>query len=353
MSVGLRDTFQNLKDSVGQWADSAGGGNLDNKIERNLAEMESGSEIERTAAVKALVIQAQTDDKWSEPIINSFIRVLPNQLASPQEAIIDGLLELRKIKTSRENDIFEAIQETLDSPYPAVRSKVVDIWTRFSLKSDSQKSDTIAVLFEMLSDDDKDVRYQTQESISEILYTVPKIALPELKKAIADKDWRVVYHSIVLLTDFAKKHPAPSVVLAPEVIAAFNSGDRLKERAADCIGMIGLANPDAVKTAVPGLIKGLESKSSELRKSSATALGRIGSKNAMIVYHAVPKLAKALKNDDWYIHVEVVKALGYIGSNKPVLVKPHLPLIKNRTTTGADRNICKAAEWALKKAGGV
>ena len=72
MSVGLRDTFQNLKDSVGQWADSAGGGNLDNKIERNLAEMESGSEIERTAAVKALVIQAQTDDKWSEPIINSF-----------------------------------------------------------------------------------------------------------------------------------------------------------------------------------------------------------------------------------------------------------------------------------------
>ena len=353
MSVGLRDTFQNLKDSVGQWADSAGGGNLDNKRERNLAEMESGSEIERTAAVKALVIQAQTDDKWSEPIINSFIRVLPNQLASPQEAIIDGLLELRKIKTSRENDIFEAIQETLDSPYPAVRSKVVDIWTRFSLKSDSQKSDTIAVLFEMLSDDDKDVRYQTQESISKILYTVPKIALPELKKAIADKDWRVVYHSIVLLTDFAKKHPAPSVVLAPEVIAAFNSGERLKERAADCIGMIGLANPDAVKTAVPGLIKGLESKSSELRKSSATALGRIGSKNAMLVYHAVPKLAKALKNDDWYIHVEVVKALGYIGSNKPVLVKPHLPLIKNRTTTGADRNICKAAECALKKAGGV
>ena len=113
------------------------------------------------------------------------------------------------------------------------------------------------------------------------------------------------------------------------------------------------ANPDAVKTAVPGLIKGLESKSSELRKASATAIGRIGSKNAMIVYHAVPRLAKALKNDDWYIHVEVVKALGYIGSNKPVLVKPHLALIKNRTTTGADQNIRKAAEWALKKAGGV
>lgn len=352
-TVGLRDRFQNLKDSVGQWADSAAGGSLDNKIERNLAEMESGSEIERTAAVKALVIQAQAADKWAEPIINSFVRVLPNQLSSPQEAIIDGLLELRKTKPAREEDIFEAIQETLDSPYPAVRSKVVEIWTRFSLKSDTQTSDTIAVLFEMLSDDDKDVRYQTQESLSKILHTMPGVALPELKNALGDNDWRVIYHSIILLTEFAKKYPDPSVALAPEVITAFNSGERLKERAADCIGMIGLANPAAVKLAVPELIKGLESKSSELRKASATALGRIGSKNAMIVYHAVPRLAKALKNDDWYIHIEVVKALGYIGSNKPALVKPHLPIIKNRTTTGADRNICKAAEWALRKAGGA
>ena len=191
--MGLRDRFQNLKDSVGQWVDSAGGSSLDSKIEKNLVEMESGSEIERTAAVKALIIQAQTDDKWADPIINSFIRVLPNQLASPQEAIIDGLLELRKVKSTREEEIFEAIQETLDSPYPSVRGKVVEIWTRFSLKSDSQMSSKIAVLFEMLSDDDKDVRYQTQESLSEILHTVPKVALPELKKAIADDDLSLIH----------------------------------------------------------------------------------------------------------------------------------------------------------------
>jgi hypothetical protein len=116
--------------------------------------------------------------------------------------------------------------------------------------------------------------------------------------------------------------------------------------------MLGLADPHSVKGAVPGLIKGIESKSSELRKAAAKALGRIGSKDAMVVFHAVPKLAKVLKNDDWYVHTEVVKALGYIGSNKPTLVKPHLPIIKNRTTTGADRNICQAAEWAYKKAGG-
>jgi hypothetical protein len=350
--VGLLDKFKNLKEVAQEWADSSTAGSLDKKIEKNLVEMESGSELERTAAVKALVIQAQTDEKWMDPIINSFVRVLSKQPGSTQEAIIDGLMELRKKQPSRNTDIFNAIQEAFDSPSPAVRSKVVDIWTRFSLKSDVKKSDRIADLFEILTDDDKDVRYKTQESLIKILYTVPKVALPELKKALKDEDWRVVYHSIVILTNFAKKYPAPSVALAPEVISAFNSGERLKERAADCIGILGLANPDVMKPAVPGLIKGLESKSSELRKASATALGRIGSKNAMVVYHAVPRLAKALKNDDWYIHTEVVKALGYIGSNKPALVKPYLALIENRTKTGADRKICDAAKWALKKAGG-
>ncbi len=350
--MGLLDKFKNLKEAAQEWTEGTGPASLDKKIERNLVDMESGSELSRTAAVKALVIQAQTDKKWLDPIINSFVRVLSKQPGTTQEAIIDGLMELRKKAPSRDSDIFGAIQETFDSPSPAVRSKVVDIWTRFSLKSDAKKSDTIADLFEILTDEDKDVRYQTQDSLIKILNTVPKAALPELKKALKDDDWRVVYHSIVILTEFARKYPAPSVALAPEVISAFNSGERLKERAADCIGMLGLANPDAMKPAVPGLIKGLESKSSELRKASATALGRIGSKNAMIVYHAVPRLAKALKNDDWYIHTEVVKALGYIGSNKPALVKPHLALIENRTKTGADRKICDAAKWALKKAGG-
>ncbi len=351
--MGLLDRFQDLKETVGQLASSTRGNSFDNKVEKNLAEMESGTEIQRVAAIKALVIQAQTDDKWLDPILNSFLRVLPKQLSLAQEEIIDGLLELRKVKPSRENEIISTIQETLDSPYPNVRSKIIEIWTSFSLKSDSNTSKTIPVLFEMLSDDDTDVRYHTQESLSKILHSVPKVVLPELQEALQDEDWRVVYHSIVLSTEFAKKYPGPSVALAPQVIRAFNSGERLKERAADCIGLLGLANPDSVKAAVPGLIKGLESKSSELRKASATALGRIGSKNGMVVYHAVPRLAKALKNDDWYIHIEVVKALGYIGSNKPALVKPHLALIENRTKTGADRKICDAAKWALKKAGGT
>ena len=96
--MGFLDRLQNLKDSVGQLADTASGGSLDRKIEKNLTEMSAGTEIQRTAAIKALVIQAQTDDKWLDPIIDSFLRVLPDQMESPQDALIDGLMELRKVK---------------------------------------------------------------------------------------------------------------------------------------------------------------------------------------------------------------------------------------------------------------
>ena len=295
--MGLLDKFQNLKESVGEWAENRNASSLDKQIEKNLATMEAGAEIERTAAVKALIIQAQTDEKWLEPIVKSFLRVLPKQLSSPQEAIIDALLELRKKVPSLKSEIKEAIQSTLDSPYPNVRAKVISIWTDLALKSNTQSSDTIADLFIMLSDDDKDVRYQTQESLSKILHSIPRVALPELKQALGDEDWRVVYHSIVLLTEIAKKYPKPSVAIAPEVVSAFNSGEKLKERAADCLGMLGLADPHSVKGAVPGLIKGIESKSSELRKAAAKAVGRIGSKDAMIVFHAVPKFCLLYTSD--------------------------------------------------------
>ena len=78
--MGFRDRLQNLKDSVGQWADGSGGGSQDKRIEKNLIEMSAGTEVQRTAAIKALVIQAQTEEKWLDPIIDSFLRVLPDQM---------------------------------------------------------------------------------------------------------------------------------------------------------------------------------------------------------------------------------------------------------------------------------
>ena len=68
--MGLLDKFKNLKEAAQEWTEGSGPASLDKKIERNLVDMESGSEISRTAAVKALVIQAQTDKKWLDPILS-------------------------------------------------------------------------------------------------------------------------------------------------------------------------------------------------------------------------------------------------------------------------------------------
>ena len=70
----------------------------------------------------------------ADPIIDSFLRVLPDQLESPQEALIDGLMELRKVRPKRAKEIFEGMQSALIVHIRQFDSRVVDIWTNFLLK---------------------------------------------------------------------------------------------------------------------------------------------------------------------------------------------------------------------------
>ena len=350
--VSWRDRFSELKDSVDEWRDGSVDRGFDSQVEKHLTTLKSGSEQERAAAIKALLVQVQAAERWREPIVKALLGTLPEQPAQAQLAIIEALLELRELLPERQDDFFSAIQETLDSPHREVRLRVVKLWTSLSISSERRRDETIPDLFELLDDDDKDVRYATQEALGHVLHKAPAQALPKLREALKHRDWRVRYHAIVLLTTLAGKQPQAAVKLAPAVVAALKSSDRVQERAAECVGVLGRHSPQAVAGAVPMLVKGLRSNSSELRKACATALGRIGNKDALVVMQAVPHLARALKNEDWYIHIEILKALGYIGANKPALVKPHLELIRNRTKTGADLKICRAAKWALRKAGG-
>mgnify|MGYP001159606421 FL=1 len=347
-----RDRFSELKDSVDEWRDGSADRSFDSQVEKHLTTLKSGSEQARAAAVKALLVQVQAAERWRDPIVKALLGTLPEQPAQAQLEIIAALRVLRELLPERQDDFFAAIQETLDSPHREVRLHVVKLWTGLSIKSDKRRDETIPDLFELLDDDDKDVRYATQEALGRVLHKAPAQALPKLRDALKHRDWRVRYHAIVLLTALAGKQPQAAVKLAPAVVAALKSRDRVQERAAECVGVLGRHSPPAVAPAVPSLIRGLKSNSSELRKACATALGRIGNRDALVVIQAVPHLAKALENDDWYIHVEVLKALGYIGANKPALVKPHLAIIRSRTTRAADRNITQTAKWALRKAGG-
>ena len=159
---------------------------------------------------------------WRDPIAKALVGTLPEQPAQAQLAIIAALRVLRELMPERQDDFFAAIQETLDSPHREVRLHVVKLWTGLSIKSNKRRDETIPDLFELLDDDDKDVRYATQEALGRVLHKAPAQALPKLRDALKHRDWRVRYHAIVLLTALAGKQPQAAVKLAPAAVAALH-----------------------------------------------------------------------------------------------------------------------------------
>ena len=204
-----RDRFSELKDSVDEWRDGSADRGFDSQVEKHLTTLKSGSEQERAAAVKALLVQVQAAERWHEPIVKALLGTLPEQPAQAQLAIIEALLALRELLPGRQDDFFAAIQETLDSPYREVRLYVVKLWTNLSISSERRRDETIPDLFELLDDDDKNVRYATQEALGHVLHKAPAQALPRLRDALKHRDWRVRYHAIVLLVHLRVEREAP------------------------------------------------------------------------------------------------------------------------------------------------
>jgi len=340
-----------LKEKAGEMRENAADKKFDRGVQKKLTLLRSGSEPERTAAVKGLIFDARAEERWRDLIIEAFLESLPKQTPAGQLAIIDALLDLRKDLPQLQDDFYKAIRSTLDSPHSTVRLRTIKLWSSLSLKSDKRRRETIPDLYRMLTDGETDVRYASEKALSAIQRKEIKLAFPHLKKTLHHTEWRVRYHGIVLLLELAQKRPAVAVRLAPEAVKALASRETIKERAADTVGLIGAHDPHAVAGAVADLTLGLTHTSSELRKAAARALGRIGEADASVVTGAVPERVRGLKNDDWWIHQEVAWALGKIGGREPSLVEPHLEVLRNRLKTGAEPPIVEACQWALDNIG--
>ena len=356
--VSLRGGFKKLagmghgiKEKAGEMRENAADKRFDRGVQKRLTLLRSGSEPERTASVKGLVFDARAEERWRDLIVEAFLESLPTQTPAGQLAIIDALLDLRQELPQLQDDFYKAIRSTLDSPHSAVRLRTIELWSKLSLRSEKRRRETIPDLYRMLKDNETDVRYASEKALSMIQRKEIKIAFPHLKKTLHNNDWRVHYHGIILLLELAQKRPAIAVKLAPEAVKALASRDKIKERAADTVGLIGAYDPHAVAEAVADLTLGLTHTSSELRKAAARALGRIGEADASVVAGAVSELARGLSNDDWWIHQEVAWALGKIGGQQPGLVDPFLEVLRNRVKTGAEPPIVEACEWALENIG--
>ena len=120
----------------------------------------------------------------------------------------------------------------------------------------------------------------------------------------------------------------------PGIEIKYIDADGRRSSAAWALGELG----PAAKTAIPELIKALESKDPVLQKPSISSLGRIRSEPEKVIPLLIPYLA----NDN--LDVPAAGALAEFGSLSKAAVPKLVPLLKSR-----EKDEVAAAKAALKK----
>ena len=320
-------------------------------FDRDLSKITSGSDEERVTAIKSLVAQAKADSSLAEQVVDNLISSLSSQPPDSQLATLDALLALRKEATNRKQEIVKALKSTFSSPHPKVRIRTARIWIKLSLTSPSYLSKIMTDLFNLLLDDDKDVRYGAVDALKPVLLKQTKLSLPYLKKVLTNNDWRIRYHGIILAIYLVRKNLKVAPYIAKEATDSIDFHRRISEKATELVGLIGKIDPRLVSDSLSYLRQGLHSNNPELCKASAKAIGRIGSNDAESVVSLIPDLASALESSNWWVHEQVLRAMGVIGSQRIDAIEPYIGLIENRVATGGELETRKAAKWALEKIG--
>ena len=321
------------------------------QFERSLSKITSGSDEDRVTVIKSLVAQAKADPSLAEQIVDNLIASLKSQPPDSQLATLDALLSLQKEATNRKKEIVDALKSTFSSPHPIVRVNTAKLWIKLSISSPDSLSPIMSNLFNLVLDDDKDVRYGAADALKPVLVKQTKLSLPHLKKILSNDDWRIRYHGIVMAIFLVRKNPKVSKYISKEATDSVVFHRRVSEKATDLVGIIGKIDPHLVSDSFPYLKEGLHSNNPELCKSSAKAVGRIASNDADLVISLIPDLASALESSNWWVHEQVLRTMGVIGAQRIDVIEPYIGLIENRVATGGEAEIRKAAKWALQKIG--
>ena len=321
------------------------------QFDRDLSKITSGSDEDRVTAIKSLVAQAKADSTLAEQVVDNLIFSLSSQPPDSQLATLDALLSLQKEATNRKQEIVKALKSTFSSPHPKVRVNTAQLWIKLSLSSPESLSKIMSKLFNLISDDDKEVRYGAADALKPVLVKQTKLSLPYLKKILANNDWRIRYHGITMAIFLVRKNPKVSKYISKEATESIVFHRSISEKATELVGIIGKINPHLVSDSFSHLKEGLHSNNPELCKSSAKAIGRIASNDADLVVSLIPDLASALESNSWWVHEQVLRTMGVIGAQRIDVIEPYLGLIENRVATGGEAEIRKAAKWALEKIG--
>ena len=163
---------------------------------------------------------------------------------------------------------------------PALKSALVDreFSVRFAAATalvniGARGSETAAaglpVLIEGLKQEDKAIRSSAAQHLR-IVGKPARLALPELKRVLGDKEPEVALEAALALVEI---NPVEAAEAIPALIEGLKSTNetRVAPRAARALGVLG----PIAKPAIPELVKGLASESPHLRIAAAEAAGRI------------------------------------------------------------------------------
>lgn len=223
--------------------------------------------------------------------------------------------------------------------------------------------EAVGVLIGFLTSSSKDQVREGLRKLRALTYRFKKyekLLTPYVSPYLLDEDEEISQLSEDIILNFSRRDPDATETAVRMILKRMEERPSgLSEKDLRILGMLGRIRPQWVKNKIPKIINALlNSKEFNVRRFAAYALGEIGSADPEAVKEAVPILIRYLGNSDWWLpHIKkekeevsvqgiritlsygensdseawirnaAIEALGNIGEKKPEIVKDAIPLL--------------------------
>lgn len=344
LKEGLEDRARHLKEGTQEKI-------FDKRLELLIGKLGSGTDAERASAAAELLAMTHERAECLDLVMKAYLTSLAKQPVGAQWAIIQSLHKVRSEHPELEEQIRDAIRSCLRSPHKLVRQRLYQIWAS-QARETQYRQGNLADLLEGLHDPHKDVRFKVAGHLLELSRPMPKTIIQLAGKALADDDWKVAYHGARIAAGIAREKPELVVPLAQRLENALLKEDQTHEVVLEALGLIGAYRPEVVVPYIDLIISKLTVPSLGIKRAASTAIGHIGGTKPNLIKGAVTRLMRMLDEDDWMVHPPVLRAMGRIGYHHPEWFDPKLDQIEHLVEGAVDRDVSRAAQWALTRIDG-
>ena len=256
-------------------------------------------------------------DEIGESAVPILVTVLNDESAKVRNAAVDALGKIGESSRQTEPEIVKGLAKVATDESDKVRRNVIEELDDISTSS----PEAIAILIKGLSDQAKDIRLKSAETIIKIGLPA-KSAVPALINALGDESDSVRRRVMSALGGMGSS--ARSAV--PKLIeVSKDESDETRRSAVEVLGSIGEADASIKSQITPILIDALTDKNDDIRREAADELGDIRASS----FQVISALIRMLHDDEDDVRDEVIESLGQIG-------KPALSELKKASMYGSD-----------------